>query len=148
LRLATQREELRIVGDQIGAPTWSWAIAAATTNILTQIYGREDSHLSFSNAGGLYHMTAAGQNSWYEFTNAIMEEIQQCAPRSPWFAVATDQRPLVARRITSITTDQYPTSARRPSNSLLSNAPLPRTFRTQLPDLPTQFRDFFPASDG
>src|ERR1035437_7933266 len=60
LRLATQREELRIVCDQIGAPTPSREIAKATAEILAQLYRRERSPLAFSEVSGIYHLTASG----------------------------------------------------------------------------------------
>src|ERR1700693_3249357 len=71
LRLATQREELKIVRDQIGAPTLRREIARATTKILAQICARERGPISLADVSGIYHMTAGGETSWYDFTNAI-----------------------------------------------------------------------------
>src|SRR5580658_11098467 len=75
LRLATEREELRIVRDQIGAPTWSHEIADGTVRVLEELsqQGRE----GISTFGGIYHMTAAGKTSWFEFAKAILEEASQ-----------------------------------------------------------------------
>ena len=108
LRLATQQETLRIVQDQIGAPTWSCEIAKATTNILAQICEHQDPLLSFSTVSGLYHMTAAGETSWYDFAKAILEEAQHHLPDSPWLTAATERRPLIARQVVPITTKEYP----------------------------------------
>jgi dTDP-4-dehydrorhamnose reductase len=145
LRLATERSELRVVRDQVGSPTWSWEVAAATTNVLSQIYGCEDPRVAFSRVGGIYHMTAAGEASWFEFATAIMEEARRHAPDSPWFIAATGQRPLIAQHISPITTAEYPTPARRPAYSVLSNARLAGTFGTRLPDWRAQLRSAFTA---
>lgn len=143
LRLATQQETLRIVRDQVGAPTWSWEIAAATADILAQIYGRQDPLLSFSTLGGLYHMTADGETSWFDFARAVLEEAQHVAPERPWFTEATHHRPLIARRIVPIATREYPAPACRPPYSVLSNARLAHTFGKRLPDWRTQLRYVF-----
>jgi len=141
LRLATEREELRIVCDQVGAPTWSRDIAEATTEVLLPLanQGREDS-LSF---GGIYHMTAAGKASWCEFAEAILEEASRMPRGVPWFDSATGGQPLVTRRVTPITTEQFPTPARRPANSVLSNSRLKQDFRLELPAWSNQLRAMF-----
>ncbi len=143
LRLATQREELRIVRDQIGAPTWSREIAEATTKILSQLYGRESSQGSVSNVSGTYHMTAAGVTNWHEFATAILEEASHVSKTMPWFAAATGGKPLITRRVTPITTQEFPTPARRPAYSILSNACLLKTFGIQLPDWRTRLHRAF-----
>jgi dTDP-4-dehydrorhamnose reductase len=112
-RLAQEREELTIVNDQIGAPTWSRLIAEATTCLSAQllapfIQNRE-------NFTGIYHLTCGGQTSWYEFAKMIIEY----AEKSP--------------RLLPITTAQYPTPAKRPAYSVLSNEKLATTFGIILP---------------
>jgi dTDP-4-dehydrorhamnose reductase len=97
LRLRTERPELRIVADQYGAPTSADAIADATARILK--CGLTESWLS-----GVYHMTAAGATSWYEFAKAI-------------FARAAGPLP----SLVPIATAEYPTPAARPANSVLAN---------------------------
>ena len=146
LRMATQREELKIVGDQIGAPTSSRDIAAATVHVLSQICAHGSPPDSFSEASGVYHMTAGGETSWYGFAKAILDAISRCEPNWPWFAAATYGRPLITRRLISITTDEYPTPVRRPAYSILSNDRLAHVFRTRLPDWQTQLSSVF--SDG
>jgi dTDP-4-dehydrorhamnose reductase len=141
LRLATQREELRIVRDQIGAPTLGREIASATTNILAQICDQEGGPFSLAEVSGIYHMTAGGETSWCDFTTAILEEAKTAT--NPWFAAATNKLPLITRRVIPISTDEYPTPARRPAYSVLSNARLARTFSLKLPDWRMQLHSIF-----
>jgi dTDP-4-dehydrorhamnose reductase len=143
LRLATQHDELRIVCDQIGAPTLSSEIAAATTKILAQISGREGGPLSIAEVTGIYHLTAGGTASWCDFATAILEETAASPAPGPWFAAATGGLPLIARRVIPIPTIEYFTPARRPAYSVLSNARLSRTFSLQLPDWRKQLHSVF-----
>jgi len=134
LRLATEKEELRVVRDQFGAPTWSRAIAEATVKILAQLTRQDTSATnSFSRVSGSYHLTAAGETSWYDFAGAILEEAAHLSPAVAWFEEATRGRPLITRRIIPITTAEYPTPAARPAFSVLSNSHLIRTFGVELP---------------
>jgi len=143
LRLATQREELKIVSDQIGAPTSSSAIAGATMEILAKLYGHETKPPDLQKLSGVYHLTAAGETSWHQFAKAIVENASKDGPKLPWLAVATNNLPLIARRILPITTNEYPTPARRPAYSVLSNARLAKIFQVQLPDWRTQLGSLF-----
>ena len=148
LRLGTQgSDDLRIVSDQIGAPTLSGEIALATTQILKQIYGRDDGLAYLTEMSGMYHMTAVGETNWYEFAKAIFEEASRMPHSAPWFAAATGGRPFVARRIIPIPTEQYPTPARRPAYSLLSNSHLTETFGIQLPEWRAQLHSVFVAQE-
>jgi len=113
-RLATEREELKVVADQIGAPTWSRMIAQATAHIIAQIYSPLY-QLDVKSLTGIYHLTSAGQTNWYEFAKAIIAQ----SKNSP--------------RILPITTADYPTPAKRPAYSVLSNAKLNQTFGINLP---------------
>lgn len=140
LRLATQREELRIVRDQLGAPTWSREIASATAKALEQICGGADGTAAWSERGGTYHMTAGGETNWYEFTRAILQEAAEAPDSAEWFHTATSGKDLLTRRVIPITTAEYPTPARRPAYSVLSNAKLNRTFGIQLPDWRQQLK--------
>lgn len=128
LRLASQCEELKIVRDQVGAPTWCRDIAAATTQVLAEVTARNHGALSFGNASGTYHLTAGGIASWYEFAESIVQHASQASPAPPWLTAATQNRPLLLRKIVPITTAEYPTPARRPPYSVLSNARLAETF--------------------
>jgi dTDP-4-dehydrorhamnose reductase len=141
LRLATEREELKIVCDQLGAPTWSHEIAKGTAKVLLEIsrQGQE----AISKIGGIYHMTAAGKTSWFEFAEAILEEASQMPRGIPWFETATKGQPMVTRRVTAIPTAHYPTPARRPAYSVLSNSRLKQDFRLELPVWSSQLRAVF-----
>lgn len=130
LRLAREREELRMVGDQHGAPTWARAIAEATAQIVARCAHRRDS--SGWGYGGIFHLTADGTTTWAGFAQQILEEYESLAA---WPADTGEfGSPLLAKRVVPITSDQYKTAARRPHNSVLSNAKLQATFGLRLPD--------------
>jgi dTDP-4-dehydrorhamnose reductase len=144
LRLATEREELRVVRDQRGAPTWSRDIARATAKILAELMSRDSPAAScLSPVSGTYHLTAAGETTWYEFARAILEEAAQISPDVPWFAEATQGRPLITKRIIPITTAHYSLPASRPQHSVLSNSRLNQTFGIRLPDWRSQLGHVF-----
>lgn len=144
LRLATEREELRVIRDQFGAPTWSRDIAEATVKILAQLTSPDSSAASsFSRVSGIYNLTAAGVTTWYDFARAILEEAAHLSPTVEWFAEATQGRPLITSRIIPITTPDYPTPAARPAFSVLSNSHLFQTFGIGLPNWRAQLRLVF-----
>ena len=143
LGLATQREELRIVQDQIGAPTWSREIASATDKALEQIYKRTDGMAAWSERGGTYHMTAGGKTNWHEFTEAIFEEAVQMRNPAVWFRAATSGKELLTRRVIPIANSKYPSPARRPAYSVLSNSKFNRVFGIQLPDWRKQLKEVY-----
>lgn len=118
LRLAKERPELRVVYDQIGAPTWSRHIAEATALILAQCHGSVVP-CRRSDLRGIYHLTAGGHASWFDFAKAIVDI---------YFAHKT---PVTVSRITS---EEYRAEARRPKNSVLSNQKLTEHFRLAQPD--------------
>ena len=146
LRLATQREELRIVSDQIGAPTSSHEIATATTKILAELFSHDKRKHPLSKVSGTYHMSASGETSWAGFAEAILEHTRSHPPSAPWYTSATNNLPIVAKRVTHITTAEYPTPARRPAYSVLPNRSLAETFQTHLPDWRAQLRSIFVTS--
>jgi len=113
-RLAKERGELKIVADQIGTPTWSRMIAEATVHILAQLYSPVCSG-NIEDVSGIYHLTCSGKTTWYDFAKAIIAPL----PNRP--------------KILPITTAEYPTPAKRPAYSVLSNAKLMRTFGVALP---------------
>jgi len=143
LRLSTQREELRIVCDQLGAPTWSREIAAATVRILAPMFQRGWKSNSLAERGGTYHLTAAGETSWHQFAESILDECSHAAPKSSWIATATGGLPLITHRVTPITTAEYPTPARRPAYSVLSNSRVQQSFGLRLPEWREQLRAVF-----
>jgi dTDP-4-dehydrorhamnose reductase len=140
LRLATEKEELRIVRDQTGAPTSSREIAAATVKILSQLYSVANGALSPTTSEGIYHMTAGGETNWYSFAKLILELASGPPGPGGWLAGATNNRSLIARRIVPIATHEFPTPARRPAYSVLGNRKLNDTFGVKLPDWETQLR--------
>jgi dTDP-4-dehydrorhamnose reductase len=145
LRLSTQREELRIVCDQRGAPTWSREIAAATIRILTPLAAQGWKPDLLAAVSGTYHMTAAGETSWHQFAEAILEERSHAPRDTPWIAAATGNLPQITRRVTPISTAEYPTPARRPAYSVLSNSRLLQSFGFQLPGWREQLHSVFQA---
>ena len=148
LRLATEKEELRIVQDQIGAPTSSQEIAAATVKVLEQIRTPTANVRRWPEIKGIYHMTAGGETNWYEFAKSILELAASQSRPEAWLAAATRGRPLMTRRIVPIATKEYPTPARRPLYSVLSNKRLNREFGVKLPDWEAQLRLIFRGIDA
>ena len=120
-RLAAELEEMRIVADQTGAPTWARGIAGATALILARC-GAPAETGGLAEKGGLYHLTASGETSWHGFAEAIVD----------WMR-ATDQ-PVRCKQVHPIPTSDYPTPAKRPANSLLDCAKLRETFGIVMPD--------------
>jgi dTDP-4-dehydrorhamnose reductase len=118
LRLATERAELKIVVDQIGAPTWCRSIAEATAQILVQC------RHNLSGTKGLYHLSAAGQTSWHGFASQIISQYQ-LHHYAPSMAIQS---------ILPIPTSDYLTPVQRPMNSVLDNSKVLANFGIQLPD--------------
>jgi dTDP-4-dehydrorhamnose reductase len=108
-RLAAERDELRIVNDQIGVPNWTGALADATARMvapgLSALAGRP----------GLYHLSATGAASWYDFARTIIGDAQ---------------RP----RVVPIVTSEYPLPARRPAYGVLATARFEQVFGFALAD--------------
>jgi dTDP-4-dehydrorhamnose reductase len=136
LRLAREKEELRMVGDQYGAPTWARGLAESTTIILARLLERKSSTSAWQS--GLFHLTASGQTSWAGFAQAILEDYEDLLE---WPAETGEfGGELKAKRVVAITTEQYQTPARRPRNSVLSNAKIQAAFGIALPDWRAQLR--------
>ena len=122
LRLAQERSQLRIVNDQVGAPTWARAIAESTALVLAQaITTNGINRARLSETSGLYHLTAAGAVSWFGFAHAILRE----------GAALIDER---IPELLPIPTSGYPLPARRPANSRLDNTRFTATFGCALPN--------------
>jgi dTDP-4-dehydrorhamnose reductase len=115
LRLGAERSELRVVDDQVGAPTSAAEIAAATARLVDQYTQYDGSGMPWP--ADIYHMTAAGSTSWCGFARAIFS------------AGILGTQP----RVQPIPASDYPTPARRPSNSVLANEKFARTFGFRLP---------------
>lgn len=143
LRLATQKQELRIVADQIGSPTTSREIATATARIISQLMNKEEGTRSLAKVGGIYHMAAEGEATWHEFARAILEEASSATHTLPWVNAATKGMPFLAERVIPIATAEYPTPARRPAYSLLSTKRLYDRFGVRLPPWRAELQSLF-----
>jgi dTDP-4-dehydrorhamnose reductase len=108
-KLAAEREELRVVADQVGVPNWCRALAEATARIV----GHGLPWLA--ERSGLYHLSSVGRASWYEFARAIVGDV----PRP---------------RVVPITTAEYPLPARRPAFGVLDTGKFAAAFGFGLPD--------------
>jgi len=115
LRLAREREELGIVNDQFGAPTWSRMIALATAQVIAISGGQLT-----SSGCNLYHLSAAGQTTWHDFAAAILDGSSSFLEKLP--------------ALRAISTAEYPVKAARPHCSLLDNSLFQQHFRLNLPD--------------
>ena len=124
-RLAVEREELRIVDDQVGAPTSSMQLAQATARLVRQCSPAAEREFP----SGLYHATADGSVSWCGFARAIVSAMKVSAME---VAMPEEGETLRLRKIVAISSDEYPHAARRPLNSLLCNAKFERTFGFRL----------------
>jgi dTDP-4-dehydrorhamnose reductase len=107
-RLARERDEIRIVADQRGVPNWSREIARITATLVGQ-------GSALAERAGLYHLSARGSASWFEFAAAIIGDVA---------------RPTLV----PITTEEYPTPARRPAYGVLAPDKFESTFGFALPD--------------
>jgi dTDP-4-dehydrorhamnose reductase len=115
LRLAAERDELRVVNDQRGSPTYSDLLAEATLSILDRMYAAGAVRAPLC---GLYHASCAGETTWWGFAKRIIE------------LAGFGERV----RVTPIATAEYPTPAKRPAYSVLSNEKLTRVFGVRLGD--------------
>jgi dTDP-4-dehydrorhamnose reductase len=116
MRLAREREKLRVVRDQFGCPTWSRMIAETTALALKQAVADPEPD-AFK---GVYHLAASGQTNWHAFAEAIVKQMPAEGKK--------------CQQIEAITTAEYPLPAKRPSYSILSCEKLQRTFGLRLPD--------------
>ena len=112
LRVGKDREELRVVYDQVGSPTWTGDLAEAIAQIIP--------HLN-SQTYGTYHYTNSGAISWYDFAIAIFEEGRQLG------------FPLQVKQVVPITTAEYPTPAKRPTFSVLNSGKISKVLGTYCP---------------
>lgn len=115
-RLMRERSDLKIVDDQIGAPTWCRDLAESTGQILSQLSPLHDN--KNEEPWGVYHMCNAGETSWHGFAQAIhgMIPSEMCK----------------LKQLIAIPSTEYPTPAQRPRNSRLDNTKLQETFGLRL----------------
>lgn len=112
LRLGKERQEIGVVTDQIGSPTWAQDIADVIAQMIPQLTPE---------FAGTYHYTNSGVISWYDFAVAIFEEAQQLG------------FPLTVQKIIPITTAEYPTLARRPAYAVLACGKISQVLGTYPP---------------
>ena len=113
-RLLQEKPELRVVADQIGAPTWAGTIADSTRQLIQRWQAGQ------AGAWGVYHLTAEGETSWFGFAQAIGEQLK--AQGKP------------CANLLPIASSEYPTPARRPLNSRLDCSRLQREWNVSQPD--------------
>jgi dTDP-4-dehydrorhamnose reductase len=132
LKLAREREGLRVVADQHGAPTWSRDLAKMTVNVIGQCEaaarGRELSDV-LTDAGGIYHASGAGETTWFGFAG---EAVRLLREKDSGVRLAT---------IEAITTAEYPTPARRPANSRMDCSKLRERFGWKMMDWRDSLRE-------
>lgn len=116
LRLAQQHSELRVVDDQVGAPTGADLLADVTAHAIRRLQQN-------AAAGGTYHVAAAGETSWYGLARFAIDTARSLRPDLPW----------QVERISPIPTAEYPTPAQRPLNSRLDTTHLQTTFGLRMP---------------
>jgi len=119
LRLAGERDALRVIDDQVGAPTGAELIADVTAHLLRQVHTAADA----STLAGVYHLTSAGETSWCDYARFVL---QQAQARGVSLKAGPTQ-------VEAIPTSAYPTPARRPLNSRLDTRKLRETFGLHLP---------------
>jgi len=127
LRLARERDHLKIVADQQGAPTWSFELARMTADIIGQIEQRAvRADCSLSEAAvpvsGVYHASGAGETTWFGIAEQTIDEMRKLEPGS---RLAT---------VEAISTAEYPTPAKRPLNSRLDCSKLDEAFGWRMPE--------------
>jgi dTDP-4-dehydrorhamnose reductase len=116
LRLAREREELKVVADQVGAPTGADLLADVTAHAVRSL-------LADRGAPGIYHVAASGATSWHEYARFVVTHAQQ----------AGQQLKAGADRVLPIPSSAFPTPARRPHNSRLATTRFQTTFGLTLP---------------
>lgn len=122
LRLARERNELRVVADQYGSPTYAPDIAFAIAKIARRLVEEPDVY----QLRGLFHLSGSGETTWAAFASEI-------------FAMSAGRRES-GPTVIPIPTAGYPTPARRPANSRLDTGKLARIYQIKLPDWPISLR--------
>ena len=119
LKLGQEREELSVVSDQIGSPTYATDLANVILDIVQNVEFKEPSQTT-----QIYHYSNEGEISWYEFAKEIFELTDiQCS-------------------VSSITTEQYPTPAKRPKKTLMNKDKIAKKFSVNTPDWKESLNNF------
>ena len=120
LKLAQERDALRVVADQVGAPTSAVLIAETTSQILSQMLGQPADDPRW----GIYHLTAGGATNWHAYASYVIAQ----ARTAGWPIKVADGA------IAAIRTGDYPVAATRPMNSCLDTSKVRQAFGVRLPD--------------
>jgi dTDP-4-dehydrorhamnose reductase len=121
LKLAVNRPHLRVVADQHGAPTSSLCIANGVQQLL------ENWHLQDESQSGTYHLTNTGVTTWYGFCCEIINIYNNLQSIRGWPKLKVSMSEIVA-----VTSQEYPTAAKRPTNSRLNNCKAKQVFNVEL----------------
>ncbi|MBI2413412.1 MAG: dTDP-4-dehydrorhamnose reductase [Deltaproteobacteria bacterium] len=129
LRLAGERDAIRVVYDQAGTPTWTGDLAASIAAMVDAIEAGSFDY-------GIYHYSSEGVASWYDFADAIVDESRKMGAS------------LRCRTIEPILTSEYPTPARRPAYSVLDKQKIKKTFGIRIPHWRASLIKMLEEADG
>ena len=122
LKLAQEREELKVINDQVGAPTGADLLADVTAHIIARIKMSADAGAMSKELQGIYHCVAAGQTTWFDYANHVLSTAKAIKPAME-----------IKARVLPVPTSAFPTPAKRPHNSRLNTGKLQHTFGLTLP---------------
>jgi len=124
-KLAEEKDIIQVIDDQIGAPTWASSVALKTHQILKQCLNKKWLETKDPSLSGIFHLTCQGKTSWHGFAREVLN-----------ISNASQNIKLIA-----IPTSDYPTPARRPSNSLLNNEKIQKVFGLDMPNWEDALKD-------
>ena len=116
LKLAQEREELKVINDQVGAPTGADVLADVTAQIIAH------TRMASGDVSGIYHCVAAGQTTWFDYANHVLG-----------FARSINPAMHIKAQVLPVPTSEFPTPAQRPHNSRLNTDKLQHTYGLTLP---------------
>ena len=117
LKLAQERDALKVIDDQMGAPTGADLLADVTAHAIRTAIQRPE-------VSGLYHLVASGETSWHGYASFVIDFARQ----------AGIEIKVAAEAIAPVPTSAFPTPAKRPLNSRLNTSKLQQTFNLNLPN--------------
>lgn len=117
LRLAKERDSMGVIDDQFGAPTGAELLADVTSHAIKSVLLQPE-------LSGLYHLAAAGETTWFRYARYVLEQAEK----------AGVELKVAPTAIGAVSTDAYPTAAKRPSNSRLNTQKLQQAFDLRLPE--------------
>ena len=120
LKLAQEREQLKVINDQTGAPTGAELLADVTAQVLQTVCTRPDTGREYS---GIYHLVASGATTWFDYANHVIEFAKKVKPGLQ----------IAARIVEPVPSTAFQTAARRPLNSRLDTRKIKETFGLVMP---------------